>query len=87
MDHLFVGTRVDNVRDMDAKGRRGVVSGAAHPKAKLTAGDVVEIRSLRGKVSQRLLAARFGVSKTAIRYVQHGRNWKCVRQFPEVRHG
>lgn len=63
---------------------------AAHPR-KLTDEQVIEIRSLRGLVSQRLLGERFGVSKTAIRYVQTGRNLSQVgrdlrvRQFPEVR--
>src|ERR1035437_4371398 len=27
-DHLFLGTKGDNIRDMDDKGRRGVVRGA-----------------------------------------------------------
>jgi DNA-binding transcriptional regulator YiaG len=63
---------------------------AAHPR-KLSDEHVVEIRSLRGLVSQQSLADRYGVSKTAIRYVQQGRNLAHVgsdlqvRQFPEVR--
>jgi hypothetical protein len=56
--------------------------GELNPRSKLTEEDVREIRALRGKVSQRELGARFGVTKTAIRYAQLGRNWKCVREFP-----
>lgn len=52
------------------------MQGEAHPKAKLTAADVAELRRLRGVVGQRTLAKRFGVSKTAVRYAQRGRNWK-----------
>lgn len=59
--------------------------GELSPRAKLTEEDVLEIRALRGIVPQSTLASRFGVSKTAIRYAQTGRNWRCVRQFPEAR--
>lgn len=41
--HLFLGTRVDNMEDMTRKGRR--VRGEAHGRAKLTATQVLEIRS------------------------------------------
>lgn len=77
--HLFLGTHQDNMADMDAKGRRVSTAGESNAKAKLTEADVAEIRRLKGTVSQRLLAQRFGVSKTAIRYIHQGRNW---RQFP-----
>jgi len=43
---------------------------------KLTEEQVVEIRQLRGQVSQSQLASRFGVSKTAVRLIQLRRNWK-----------
>lgn len=79
--HLFLGTHLDNMRDMDAKGRRAVLAGTLNPRAKLSEWQVSESRRLRGKVSQQTLADRFGVSKTAIRYAQIGRNW---REFPEV---
>lgn len=55
--------------------------GADNNKTKLTSEAVAEIRALRGLVSQRALAQRFGVSKTAVRYVQQGRNW---REFPRA---
>ena len=83
-EHLFLGTHQDNMDDMLAKGRKAFLPGESSPRSKLTEADVVVIRSLRGHVSQRILAKRFGVSKTAIRLAQIGRNWKCVREFPEV---
>lgn len=50
--------------------------GEANPRSKLTREQVFEIRRARGIISQSNLAAKFGVTKTAIRYIQQGRNWK-----------
>lgn len=62
--------------------------GPNNNKTKLSEEAVAEIRRLKGTVSQRLLGIRFGVSKTAIRYVQQGRNWSRpdlrVREFPQA---
>jgi len=86
-EHLFLGTHQDNMDDMAAKGRRVSLSGESHPKAKLTEEHVIEIRRLRGLVSQQKLAQRFGVTKTAIGLIQRGKNWASVREFPEVARG
>lgn len=59
--------------------------GQDNNKTKLTDAQVIEIRASRGLVSQRLLAIKYGVSKTAVRYIQTGRNRKAVREFPEAR--
>lgn len=65
--------------------------GADNNKTKLTAEEVHEIRAALGCVSQRELGRRYGVSHTAIRYVQIGRNWSRedlrVREFPVRREG
>jgi len=45
-NHLFLGTQLDNMRDMIRKGRKRVVVGEAHPNAKLTDEDVAEIRRM-----------------------------------------
>jgi len=45
-DHLFLGTHQDNMRDMINKGRRRVIRGDAHPKAKITWSEVQEMRRL-----------------------------------------
>lgn len=87
INHLFLGTRLDNVGDMDRKGRRASTKGELHARVKLTESDVLLIRSLRGKVGQRQLARRYGVTKTAIALAQNGVNWGhlkegLVRQMP-----
>jgi predicted XRE-type DNA-binding protein len=59
-DHLFLGTRQDNVADMDAKHRRGT-------KCKLTVAQAAEILSmLDQRFSQREVAERFGIHQTAV---------------------
>lgn len=76
--HLSVGTRSDNMRDAVAKGRHAHVRlpGEAHPNAKLTDAQVVEIRRrLAEGESQRALARAFGVSKPAIGRIARGRGW------------
>ena len=58
-------------------GQRGVhVKGEAHGRAKLTEGQVREIRRLVG--NQYHLAASFGVSQSQISRIQRGESWSSV---------
>lgn len=82
IEHLFLGTKGDNAADMAAKGRASRRPGEHAPRAKLTEEQVLEIRRLRGIVSQQALAHRYGVTKTAVRYAQIGRNWKYLQEIP-----
>jgi hypothetical protein len=83
-DHLFLGTKRDNSRDMIAKGRgRGQFrdnAGEKHPRAKLTNAAVIEIRARYavGGVTQDQLAAEFGVSQRAVLFVLQGKHWRNV---------
>ena len=77
-DHLFLGTALDNARDMIAKGR------ARHPSMagercghnKLTAAAVADIRARHaaGEVQKRL-AEEYGVSRATVCYIVNGRLW------------
>jgi len=84
-DHLWLGTPSDNMSDCLSKGRHASQSGTANYAkgirqglAKLTPHQVSQIRESGHIVSQRALAIRFGVSKTAINLVQRGATWKHV---------
>lgn len=46
-DHLFVGTQLDNMRDMHNKGRARPPRGEAHCRAKFTEVQVHEMRARR----------------------------------------
>lgn len=81
-DHLFIGTQLDNMRDMDRKDRRRwkAAPGEANGNSKLTAIDVHAIRRLilRGGLTRAAIADRFGVSAPMISYIASGKNWGSV---------
>lgn len=83
-DHLVLGSQSDNVRDMFAKGRQAsheALSAAqircAHPRRKLNASSVREIRRLlaAGRLSQSAIGRMFGVPQSTISAVKLGRTW------------
>jgi len=76
--HLFLGTHVDNMHDMNRKGRgrRPILRGADSHRAKLTTGDVVRIRELLASGESGVaIAASFGVSASAISSIRRGQTW------------
>ena len=78
-DHLFRGTNLENVRDMDTKGRRVVSTavGGAHANAVLDENAVREIvrRHRYDGVSQAALAEEYGVAHSTINHIFTGRLW------------
>lgn len=75
-DHLFVGTRADNVRDSVAKGRSGRLVGESSSMAKLTLSQVTEIRRrLSAGESGRSLAPHYGVAAETINSIRRGKSW------------
>lgn len=70
-DHLFLGTPMDNTRDMMAKGRHGWRKGA--PWQKLCASDGERIRDLRrAGHTQQAIANWLGVSRSLISMILGG---------------
>jgi hypothetical protein len=76
-DHLFLGTQLDNIRDMDAKGRRVKTTkiGERHPFAKLTEDQACAIRFNEVGTTQEI-ASRYGVSWSAVKSIRIGRTWR-----------
>jgi hypothetical protein len=68
------GNAVDNL----ANGTR--LQGEEYRTAKLTNSAVIEMRRLRGRLSQKALAEMFGVSPAAVQAVMDGRTWKHVQE-------
>jgi HNH endonuclease len=76
-NHLFIGTQVDNMADMDAKGRRIVLRGERN-RAKLKEQDIRDIRALAHSMPQIAIADRYGVSQTHISRIVRGISWDHV---------
>lgn len=72
-DHLFLGTKGDNIRDCIKKCRRG------NCNRKMTPEQVIEIRELRKTgLSLRKIAVMFGIHNQQIYNIVSGRHWKEV---------
>lgn len=83
-DHLFVGTRSENIRDCVSKGRNSrthQAKGEAHGSAKLTADEVLAMRaSFDAGATRAYLADKYGVSWTLINLIVKRQSW---RHLPE----
>lgn len=74
--HLFIGTNADNMDDKVAKGRQSKGEGTGC--AKLTAEQIVEIRTKYAGEVRRKTAEIYGVTPQAISHILCGNRWKHV---------
>jgi hypothetical protein len=74
-DHLFAGTRQDNVDDMVRKGRGNV--GQKNGHAKIKNAQVAAIRA--DTRTQRVIAAEYGVAQTTIGRIKRGEAFATQR--------
>lgn len=76
VEHLFLGTQADNMRDMAAKGRRRANSpvGEKNANAKITWEQAKAIRSDPRR--QKDIAAEYGVSAERVYAIKSGKSWK-----------
>lgn len=73
-EHLFLGTPLDNMQDMVAKGRARTGPRGARAKLSLEAAD--EIRAMRDSgATCATIAVKYGVRPVTIRRVLSGRVW------------
>lgn len=78
-EHLFLGTQADNMRDMVEKGRSAQHAGVDNGRAKLTIGDVSQIRTRLAKGEKQVsIASAFGVSQRTICKINRGESWQSV---------
>jgi len=76
IDHLFLGTKLDNAVDRDTKGRLGDRRGQSNGRAKLTDEQAREIRDATG--SQREIGLRYGVNQQMVSRIKAGEAWSHV---------
>jgi hypothetical protein len=72
--HLFLGTAADNNSDAIQKGRWSC--GEQAGKAKLTEGQVLEIRDLSSSLSNRAIAKQFGIGHSQVQRIAVGQTWR-----------
>lgn len=80
---LLTGTQAENIADAVARGRLVEPPhprGDAHPRAKLTSSTVAVLRAryAAGGISQRALAAEYGVAQSTVRSAITGQCWSAV---------
>ena len=80
--HLWLGTVIDNNRDMKEKGRArsGISRGRRNGRAKLIQSTVKEIRSLymEGNYTQQALAMQFDLSPSQIGRIVRRESWRWL---------
>ena len=71
--HLFLGTDLDNARDMIAKGRGRHLRGEELPAAKLSEDQVRQIRA--DPRTQAVIAAEYGLGQTGVSAIKRRATW------------
>lgn len=75
--HLFLGTHLDNMRDMSDKGRHHDTKGDKHPQRKLTSQDILSIRTRYINGDKQIdLSKEYGVRQSTISSIIRGHIWK-----------
>jgi hypothetical protein len=78
-DHLFIGTQLDNIADMDAKGRRRTLSGRESPRSlDLSPEDSRQIIKLCKTKSQLAVAKLFEISQQTVSNIVRGMHWSVA---------
>lgn len=74
-DHLWIGTQLDNVRDMIAKGRMAFGEKRAFAKLKWTQVRQIRLKYARGGITYRELANEFGVHCGTVGQIIRRNKW------------
>lgn len=78
-EHLFLGTKADNNRDMDVKGRRRTkpCRGETNHNAVVSDADAATIREMyaRRGLTQKQIGERFGITQSAVSLIVLGRRY------------
>jgi len=86
-DHLFLGTRQDNIDDREKKGRNKIppFSHERHPLVKLSWDKVREIRSM--SLPRKEMAIIFNISVRTLSDILNYRSWKEIPPPPDTAGG
>lgn len=77
-DHLSLGTQSQNILDAFARGRKNAIPphvfGEKCGASKLTEAQAIDV--IKSSEPMKILAARFGVSNSAIERIKNGKTWR-----------
>ena len=77
--HLFLGTQAENLADRDRKGRAVYRRGTNNGSARLSEGDVRQIRNLaKNGVQQKDIAARFDIAQATVSLIVGRKTWRHI---------
>lgn len=76
-NHLYAGSHRDNMADMSRRGR------VRHGKfnyggSKLSTNDVIEIRNLCGKLTEKNIGQKYGISIGSVSLIRNHKTWKQI---------
>lgn len=78
-DHLFLGTRFDNNKDMVKKGRAFHTNGTINGMHKLSDSNVINIRNLfKNGLNQREISRKFNISYGNVHCIVRRKSWKHI---------
>lgn len=76
-NHLFGGTRNDNIQDMISKGRRSSTAGSKNGRSKITESDLPHIREMLKNGNKLVdISAEFKISISRVSAIKNNKNWK-----------
>jgi hypothetical protein len=75
-DHLFLGTRKENMQDMYRKGRSYDRRGEGNNRAKLTAAQVIAIRNDPREGAP--IAAEYGIHRLSVYAIKNRKKWSHI---------
>jgi DNA-binding Xre family transcriptional regulator len=80
--HLEIGTRIDNIRDMNERGRAkgGGAKGEASTSSKIKREDAIFIKENFDKFEKKKLSEQFGISISQLYRIRNGERWADTTQ-------
>ena len=75
-DHLFLGTKADNVLEMVSKGRQSTSRGERNSFSKLTKQEILAIREDDRRQPQ--IAKDYGITQSHVSNIKRRANWAHV---------
>lgn len=78
ISHLRVGTQLENIADMNARGRHHKLFGENAPRAKITERDARFIRYHLYHLPRLVVAEKYGITRQSVSAIVTGRSWRYL---------